>query len=574
MACLRWGKTLAITLFLSGCSFLVNPESTQCKTDEDCKSFPARVCNLTEGVCGPLACTKGGTECSVFAGGECSKALECEVPPPCTTNSECITRLDGPAVCDKASSKCVGLVSEDCLTVLNKEQLASDEAVVFGVMMSLTGGYQSLGQPMVNGMDLALQDLQKTTSGLPAQKAGGRPRPVVLAVCDHIADYKRAATHLVEKVKVPAMLGPAFSGTFMKVANEVAVPKGVALISSSATSPLISSLADTSLAWRTVPSDLFQAVAMAGIVPGLEASIKDTLKITTIRVAQAYKNDPYGSGIASALDKPSGLLKFNGKEASVQVASGDYVGTTYGDPEQATFNNDVAKAVEKIILQKPHIVILAGTTEAVTSVLVPIEKGWPSNTPRPWYIFTEGSKMPELIDEVNQPANKSNGLRTRVVGTVPGPVAGSPAYTRFTSLYNATVRDGSEASAPYTANSYDAFYALMYAAAWVGDRGLTGANLALGLKSLAGAADTKITVGTDDLATAFARLAQGKGINLEGASGPLNFDAAGDVEGSIQVWCTKSDGSGTALGFADSGLYYDASTKKMEGAIDWAGACK
>jgi branched-chain amino acid transport system substrate-binding protein len=79
----------------------------------------------------------------------------------------------------------------------------------------------------------------------------------------------------------------------------------------------------------------------------------------------------------------------------------------------------------------------------------------------------------------------------------------------------------------------------------------------------------RIVVGPENVNGAFDALASGGNIDFDGASGPLDFDVTtGEAEGDVQVWCIDVDGSGRAVGFKDSGRYYSAVAKRLEGNFD------
>ena len=93
----------------------------------------------------------------------------------------------------------------------------------------------------------------------------------MLVECDDSASASRAATHLVDRVRVPVILGAGASGTTLTVAQEVTIPKGVLLFAPSATSPALTTLQDNGLVWRSAPSDALQAVALVDAMESMEA---------------------------------------------------------------------------------------------------------------------------------------------------------------------------------------------------------------------------------------------------------------------------------------------------------------
>jgi branched-chain amino acid transport system substrate-binding protein len=127
-----------------------------------------------------------------------------------------------------------------------------------------------------------------------------------------------AAKHLAEDVGVSAIIGYAFSGNTISVANDVTIKDKVVLFSPSATSAQITSLNDSDLVWRTAPSDNVQGQALALYYGDVEAAAKakyPSIAGGPIKVAIVNHSDPYGSGLGDTLE---GLLQFNGKPALSQ----------------------------------------------------------------------------------------------------------------------------------------------------------------------------------------------------------------------------------------------------------------
>jgi branched-chain amino acid transport system substrate-binding protein len=88
-----------------------------------------------------------------------------------------------------------------------------------------------------------------------------------------------------------------------------------------------------------------------------------------------------------------------------------------------------------------------------------------------------------------------------------------------------------KADGPYVANAYDAAFmmALALEAAGAPDR----TQVSAGLRAISGPAGTTVYPG--EFAKAKALLKQGQRINYDGASGPVDFDAAGDIAGRVSL---------------------------------------
>lgn len=534
-------SVLSMTAMVVGgpaCSFLVDSAPEQCQTDADCAA-------------------KG----AAFASTVCSAQNTCVFS--CTSNAACIERAGGaPSICHTDTGACAPLLSQDCPKVLMDPGDLEKGAIVLGLLLPQTGTDASSTVSQVNAVELARREIQKVAAGVPGARADAPPRPLAFVSCTDNEDPVRAARHLVDVVRVPAILGPGFSGVTTTVATEVTIPAGVLTISPSATSPTLSDLADRGLVWRTAPPDTYQAFAMAQLVEQfVEPEVRKTYGLVAtdeIRLAVVHKGDAYGLGLANALFKS---LVFNGRSPA---ANGDaYVQIDYGDPQKLSadeLKTRTDSAVDQLLAIKPHVLISIGTTEAVTDVFGPLEARWPASEPtRARHVVADGLQVPQLLSAIAA----NDALRSRVRGTIGGTTGGT-----FDLFKNAYAREFSDGSSPdsYSASAYDAAYLLAFAVAGAGDRPLTGAVIDEGLRRTApDVRRPKVVVGPDQVNKGFGEMRK-DGIDFDGASGPLDFDVEkGEAAADIQIWCVTAK-SGSADGFVSTGAHFDARTGLLQGA--------
>lgn len=475
--------------------------------------------------------------------------------PACKVNADCPAEY---TVCRK--NKCVSLQSEDCARIVGDYK--NDSAIVIGSLFPTAGADQSTGLPMQDAIEVAIEDFRKAGNVVPVPGTTAR-RPLVLVGCNDNSDdgtAVRAAHHLVDDIQVPAIIGACFSGITTKVATDVTIPGGTLLISPSATSVSITSLADNGLVWRTAPSDVIQADAHAAFFTQIEADVreKQALGNNPINVAIAHKGDAYGAGLAQAL---AAKLQMNGAAAIDNSNSTHFKVLDYGDPDDATTPPTYAEAIAQIITLKPHVIYLFGTTETITDMLVGIESQWPSGAGyKPIYLAADGTLVDELADTVGT----NDDLRRRIFGTIPG--TNSANYKTFRILYNSVIKDGTSADIAGTANSYDALYNLAFAAVAIGDKPLTGANLKDGFAKLV-PPGVALNVGSNQINTAFQMLLAGQSFDFVGASGPLDYDlTTGEASSDMLIWCLPTDGTRAQRGTATE-QYYDAAKKTMSGTL-------
>jgi branched-chain amino acid transport system substrate-binding protein len=530
------GTIALLSLLLAGapsCSVLLDTTADQCDSDADCT---AKGAGFENNVCGPQ-------KTCVFA---------------CQTNRNCIDKLGVDAICHHDDRTCAPLLSQDCQKLHMDPGDLDRDPVVLGILLPVTGPNAASMVPPENAVELARREIQQAAEGLPPLAAGGKPRPLVFLTCTDDDDPIRAARHLSEVVRVPAIIGPAFSGVTTSVAKEVTIPEKVLVMSPSATSPTLSDLADDGLVWRTCPSDVFQSVAMSGLIEKyVDPEIRTTYMLDKatdkLRVAVVHKGDAYGAGLAASIFK---TIQFNGTNAATNKPD-FYVQIDYGDPAKFTDAELKAKradAVKQILAFKPHILIEIGTAEAVTEIFTPIETGWSETSFRPRHVVSDGMQIPEIVTAINGNAE----LRKRVFGTIAGTTGGN--FDIFRNAYGVAFKDGSTPDS-YAASAYDGAYLLAFAIAGVGSQKLDGKAIDAALHKVVNK-KTPINVGQMDLNNGYKAMA-GDGIDFNGASDPLDFDVTrGEAPADIQVWCVDAKG-----GFKYTGLFYDAAKSQISGTL-------
>ncbi len=137
------------------------------------------------------------------------------------------------------------------------------------------------------------------------------------------------------------------------------------------------------------------------------------------------------------------------------------------------------------------------------------------------FLFVDGTRSQSMFDELG--AENFEGMS----GTQPG----SPNEA-FATAFTAA---GGDPDAPFVRESYDAAYALVLAA--VAANSTEGADIAAHLPFIANAPGEEVGFGTAEFTRAVGLLAAGDDSTFVGASGPVDFDANGDLaSGAVEVW--------------------------------------
>lgn len=521
---------------LVACSLLV--DAKQCASDRDCvtkgNAFAGTVC--ASGLC----ITAGSNSRDASANGEAGPPVD-----ECASTAECISANGAHSVClDGVGRRCATLTSKDCARVIGDDK--KDNPLLVGMLVDTK---QEASDDAVAGAALALNDFQQAIAGVPSAQ-GMAPRPLVLVVCAEQDDALRAARHLIDTLAVPAIIGPTSSARLLEVAEKVAVPGATLLVSPAASSQQISVLLDQSLVFRSAPSD-----ALEGKVLGLVAS---GLANAGARVATVYTDDDRGHGLRTGLESS---LSLNGKSLAANKKSGAYVSISLAPTPS---DKVIERAASDVVAARPNLVLLAGGPEQAV-LIAAIEAAWPSSPSspsRPSYVLAASVPSASFLDALRE-APQDRLSRIRVVFPDNGRSPVFQAFRRLFASSNAGTRVFEAAKA------YDAMYVVALAAipglgANAGP-GMSGREMADAISAFLIMGDP-VEVGSTSLPGVAARLSVQSIVDLEGASGPLEFDHQGDVETNIEVGCLLRSAAGRVTVDATE-VYYRASTSASAGTL-------
>ncbi len=374
------------------------------------------------------------------------------------------------------------------------------EPANIGVILGFTGPLESITPAMGDSAELAFKE---------ASDSGKLPDGLTLnpvradSTCIDAAAATTAAQMLVNTQNVAAIMGADCSGVTTAIANNVAVPAGVVMVSPSATSPALSTIEDDGYFFRTAPSDARQGEVLADIVT--ENGI-DTVAVT-------YTNNDYGKGLADAF-------------ASAFTAKG---GTVAINAAHEDGKGDYSAEVAALQASGAPVLMVFGYVDqgGVGIVQAALDTGAFDQ-----FYFGDGMYGQSLIDSVG---DEING---KVIGTLPG-VEGESA-DKFAAYAEA---NGMDPTGTYVPESYDAgaLIALSIAAAGGPDR--TGIRDKM--MDVANAPGEKIYAG--ELAKGIELAAAGTDIDYEGATG-VELIGPGEARGSYRVYQIDEDKAET-IGF-------------------------
>jgi branched-chain amino acid transport system substrate-binding protein len=431
------------------------------------------------------------TGCSLTTAGglsECESSADCDTDMVCTDNF-CLPQPAGCGVFEgdtSAGAVPIGAALPMSISAVDPN-LGKDDSEVQGL----------------NAIKLALKEINDR---------GAAGKKIALHVCDTASDpelTKKQVQWLVDEKKIVALLTGGSSQT--QKAAEVTLPKGVLTMSSSATTPELTTLQDMGLVWRTAPSDAIQGKVIASLL------LNDPAFSTVNRVGILYLDDAYGQGLYQVIDGQldGTRIVVDGAQYARKLESGA-----------------VDVPLKKVDDFNPDLTIMVGFEDDVRKF---IRRAATSSTNMKaadghrWF-FSDSAKDLALLSDAE--------VRTQVqgaYGTAPAQGAGQ-AYSSFRSRFITENPNTDPSKYSFTSHSYDSMYLLGLAVAYSQgtSNSVTGAKMAEGLTKVS--SGTSIQLTSSNFTQAASELAAGRSIDVEGASGSLQFDAAGEAPSPIELW--------------------------------------
>lgn len=369
-----------------------------------------------------------------------------------------------------------------------------------GAVMSLTGSLGVLGQQIAKGSELAISDLNAAR--------GGNTCELKLSLLDDQTSPSvgvDAAKKLVDVQQVPALIGALSSGVSAAILTSVTAPSQVVQISPASTSPTFSDLArqgKTGGFWfRTCPSDALQGLAMAKVAH--DAGLK--------KVAVMYLNNPYGQGLSQEFT------------AGFRQLGGTVTENVVYNPSQPSYRAEVGKALSPA----PDALFLIGYPGDGTT----ITREWIAAGGPQKFLFPDGLESQDFVNDVGAQYMKD------VHGTAPG-TDKTPSLATFQGEFQA--KFGTLPTQAYIPNAYDA--TVLVGLAMEQAKSSKGPAIRDAIRKVTDPKGQKVYAGVAELKKAAALLAEGKSIQYVGATGPLQFDANGDIAAPMQVWNVSAQG--------------------------------
>lgn len=382
----------------------------------------------------------------------------------------------------------------------------TEDSIRVGAVIPLTGGLEAYGVAARQSIELAVKEVND---------AGGIDgKTVDLIIEDSGLDSEIAvpATQRLIDDNCLGIIGAVSSGVTIPVANEATIINSIPQITIS-TSPEITGLEDNNMLWRTTLSDIYAGTAMA-------TYSAEELNETEVSILNI--DNPYGNGIASQYQS-----RFEESGGTVRSS------TTYPDLGGDYTDYEFEPHLVELFAERPNTVVIIGYGSDGQQLLDDFQAWQSAIAPEydPRIICSDTWQSGAITDNV------SFDVLDNIIGSITSPQVeeNSPFYQNHLAMHDAV-------PGPYGVNFYDATMALLLAIEAA--ESTDGPSIAAQLSNIAqGGQEYRY----DQIGDCLTAINNGEDVNYQGASGPISFDANGDLtEGVIRIWrfVEGSDGVG------------------------------
>lgn len=357
-----------------------------------------------------------------------------------------------------------------------------------GALVPLTGDLAVFGPSNRNAASLAVSEAKKAltdadmsnfTVSMETGDTQTEPQAAVSAANKLVSDG------------ASCFVGAFASADTIPVAQSVSSRQDIPQISPASTSAQITTLKDNGYLFRTAPSDVLQGKALADV-------IAQTMGKNTV-LSLAARNDAYGQGF---IDR----VKQVWTDMGGKVTPGSPV---LYDPQAASYDSEA----QKIVSGNPGAYVIIDFPETYSKVGAALLRTGKFDASKLW---TADGLASSSIPSGIPPQSLNNAQGTR-----PGTPQTGAAVAAFDKLYQ---QGGGPPMTTFEAQTFDAA-TLCFLAAVAADSS-DGASIKDKLQEVSGPPGTKYTF--QQLGQAVKDLKDGKDIDYEGVSGPINFDKNGD----------------------------------------------
>lgn len=391
------------------------------------------------------------------------------------------------------------------------KQNTGNGVLKIGTLLPETGSLQILGPPEIAAVKLAIKDINAAGGVL-----GKDVETEYSDSGDTKTDIASQSVNRLLDADVDAIIGAASSSVTLTVIDRI-TGSGVLQISPANTSTTLTDYPDKGLYFRTAPSDVYQ-----GRVVG-QTALDDGAETLGILALQ----DAYGTSLADVAEK------------SFTDGGGSVVLKKIYDPNASEFSAEVGQLKKA----DPDAIALIGFAESTKIVDEMVKQGLlPLKDSGKKMYMVDGNMSNESY------AKMAAGTMEGVKGTIPGSKPSDDFQAKL-KAFDPSLKDFS-----YAGEAYDAVTLVALAAQAANSD--AGVDIAKQMQAVSSGGEKCTT-----FADCVQKLKDGKDIDYDGQSGPVEFDSNGNpTVASMGVYQYGKDNMYKALKFAKGPIAGGSST--------------
>lgn len=532
-------------LALAGCSLLYDVSGVQCSDTSDCEllgpAFEGTMCRRSFCVT-----EDSGTGGIGGDAGDCTSNAQCIDDDPYGQATACI---DG---------ECTKLIGSGCPWILglgeDMKNLRQPEPIILGAFAPIDPVAPGVS-PYVLNYELAIDEMNRATSGGLTGGPGGSSRPFIAVICQGLENEDLAGSmdHLIEDLQVPAIVSALNPPELKEMFNTKGLPNDVFFMSPIDADTTLTTLPDNGLLWHMLSEGRDLAPGYVSMVHEVEEYLRVTQGLEqtqSIKVALVEARFQFLLDIGSEL---MDTMTFNGDlDADANEDGGQFL-RLRTDSAAEVERPDISQATDDLLAFEPDIVISLGTEESI-GLINDVDARWaPSKGPKPFYLVSPMLSGQDTVANLEAAQSRLFGVN----------FAGAEDTTLYDELQDSLVLEyGNVANIDGKENFYDAVYYLMYAIAAAGDQGeLGGREVKAGLARVINLNAQTFPVGPDAIPQALAYLTSPNAeIALEGTLGPPDFNTLTGARRGLPSYFCVEDGERI-----QDALRYDRETGAVTG---------
>ncbi|WP_436902378.1 substrate-binding domain-containing protein [Halovenus halobia] len=365
-----------------------------------------------------------------------------------------------------------------------------------GVLMGVSGSLQELGPPIRDAALLVTEQFDSADTDLTLDTQFED------TATDANTGVSGAQT--LNDSGYPCFVGALASNVSLQVAQDVAIPEEMPMISPASTAPGYSEL-EADYTFRTAVPDSFQGEVLAQIAAE---------RLDGNSVAVLAQDDSYGQGLAGAF-----------VESFRNDAGGSAAEPVIFTQGESSYTTQLESALES----DPDVLLIVAFPEDGVRIF------------SDFYSEFDSDSVDVLVADGLQASNLPSDVgfdMTDVTGTAP--IGSGPGVETFQELYQDTY-DNDPSDDPFVRQSYDAAATLVLAAA-AADDATDGVAVRDQIRNVTEEPGTEVTI--DNIVEGAEMASDGDDVQYRGVSGEITYDENGD----------QSDVAYQYFGFTEDGI--------------------